>query len=141
MIQKDEILLAYKNADEEEKKVLLKLYTKYVNYKVKKFKRTEVNKINIKIAFDRIRNAIRNSRIQDSIKSNVGTFGIILEEYNNLDILVRHLTETFDDKKDEIVFSIIKLEVLLNIKVSFPQYLSRCIEEIIENTKGKHKRW
>lgn len=140
MIQKDEILLAYKNADEEEKKVLLKLYTKYVNYKVKKFKRTEVNKINIKIAFDRIRNAIRNSRIQDSIKSNVGTFGIILEEYNNLDILVRHLTETFDDKKDEIVFSIIKLEVLLNIKVSFPQYLSRCIEEIIENTKGKLKR-
>ena len=123
MIQKEEILLAYENADEEEKKVLLKLYTKYVNYKVKKFKKNEVNKI------------------QDSIKSNVGTFGMILEEYNNLDILVRHLTETFDDKKDEIVFSIIKLEVLLNIKVSFPQSLSRCIEEIIENTKGKLKKW
>ncbi len=140
MIQKEEILLAYENADEEEKKVLLKLYTKYVNYKVKKFKKTEVNKINIKIAFDRIRNAIHNSKIQDSIKSNVGTFGMILEEYNNLDILVRHLTETFDDKKDEIVFSIIKLEVLLNIKVSFPQSLSRCIGEIIENTKGKLKK-
>ena len=141
MIQKSEILAAINDSDNNKKTLLLKLYRQYIamSNENEDVKKTDVRKTNIKLAYDRIKTLAEDKGLI-SYSSIANVSDAILEDYNNLDVLVRHLDETFENQKDDIAETITRLEVLLKLPVTFPQYVPKVLNKVLSQTKGQF-RW